>query len=378
MQKKILILGGGLVGTPMALDLQKDGRWDITVADIKPGSLTKLKKTEGVRIIQADGSNTQELKQLASQFDLVINALPGFLGYKAVETLIGSVEKIVDIAFSPEDLSLLDVRAKENGSTVIVDFGVAPGLSHMVAGMVSQKFDEIDKLRIFVGGIPKRRTKPYEYFAVFSPIDVIEEYTRPARLVKGGVLVTEEALTDIEELEFEGIGTLEAFNSDGLRSLVHSVRAKDMAEKTLRYPGHAHLMKVLRETGFFSQEPVNVGGKDVKPMDLTAKLLFPMWQMKENDRDITVMKITAEGKIAGLSRKYVFDLYDEFDEGTDIHSMARTTGYTATLGARLLLEGVFSTSGVFYPEAVVKQPDVLPYIFDGLKKRGVRISENWE
>ncbi|HRQ29797.1 MAG TPA: saccharopine dehydrogenase C-terminal domain-containing protein, partial [Saprospiraceae bacterium] len=357
--KKILILGGGLVGTPMALDLAKDAKWDITVVDRSELVLNRLRQSEGVHVKQADMSDQNVLREIVNSFDLVINALPGYLGFRAVENLIDCGKNVVDIAFSPEDLSPLSQRAKEKGLTVIVDFGVAPGLSHMIAGMLDQRFDVIEKLRIFVGGIPKRRTKPFEYFAVFSPIDVIEEYTRPARLVQNGQIVFKDALSDIEELEFEGIGTLEAFNSDGLRSLVHSVKAKDMAEKTLRYPGHAQLMKLFRETGFFSQEAIEINGNSVRPMDVTSKLLFPLWKMKPEDRDVTVMKITAEGLIEGKMKKYAFELYDEFDVSTGIHSMARTTGYTATLGARLILNDIFSTKGLFYPESVVQQNDVL-------------------
>lgn len=376
--KKILILGGGLVGTPMALDLARDAKWDITVADRSELVLNRLSQSEGIQVKQADLSDLSVLRELVNAFDLVINALPGHLGFRAVESLIDYGKNVVDIAFSPEDLSPLNERAKDKGLTVIVDFGVAPGLSHMVAGMLDQKFDEIEKLRIFVGGIPKRRTKPFEYFAVFSPIDVIEEYTRPARLVQNGQIVFKDALSEIEELEFEGIGTLEAFNSDGLRSLVHSVKAKDMAEKTLRYPGHAQLMKVFRETGLFSQEAIEINGNSIRPMDVTSKLLFPLWQMKPEDRDITVMKITAEGQINGQIKKYTFELFDEFDVSTGIHSMARTTGYTATLGARLILNDIFSTKGLFYPESVVQQNDVLPYIIDGLRERGIRIREHWD
>ncbi|HAY71226.1 MAG TPA: saccharopine dehydrogenase, partial [Saprospirales bacterium] len=228
--KKILILGGGLVGTPMALDLAKDAKWDITVVDRSELVLNRLRQSEGVHVKQADMSDQNVLREIVNSFDLVINALPGYLGFRAVENLIDCGKNVVDIAFSPEDLSPLSQRAKEKGLTVIVDFGVAPGLSHMIAGMLDQRFDVIEKLRIFVGGIPKRRTKPFEYFAVFSPIDVIEEYTRPARLVQNGQIVFKDALSDIEELEFEGIGTLEAFNSDGLRSLVHSVKAKDIGQ----------------------------------------------------------------------------------------------------------------------------------------------------
>src|SRR5690606_17307027 len=121
-------------------------------------------------------------------------------------------------------------------------------------------------------------------------IDVIEEYVRPARYVQNGAIVVREALSDPELIDFEGIGTLESWNSDGLRTLIQTMpHIPDMIEKTLRYPGTIEYLRLLRESGFFSQEPIDINGTSVRPIDVTARLLFPQWKLKPGEREFTVM-----------------------------------------------------------------------------------------
>jgi lysine 6-dehydrogenase len=371
--KKVIVLGAGLVGKPMMMDLLRDKNLKVSIADRSSELIEAITNEFDVQGVVADLSNDAIVTKTIADHDYVINAVPGFMGMAVLKTILEAGKDVVDIAFSPEDLSPLNEIAVRNNATALVDFGVAPGLSHLMVSYASGIFDRLDKVRIFVGGLPKRRTKPFEYRAVFSPIDVIEEYTRPARLVEHGKTVVKEALTDIEELDFPVVGTLEAFNSDGLRSLVDSIKAEDMAEKTLRYPGHAQLMKTLREIGFFSQDKVNVNGIDIAPMDVTAKLVFPQWEMQEEDRDITIMKVYAEGPIDGIQHRFEFDLFDEFDGTTGVHSMARTTGYTATMGLRVLAAGLFKEKGVFYPEKLGTDKKILEMILEGLKERKIQI-----
>jgi saccharopine dehydrogenase-like NADP-dependent oxidoreductase len=241
----------------------------------------------------------------------------------------------------------------------------------LLTGYAAHQLDHISKVDIYVGGLPKLRTKPWEYKAVFSPTDVIEEYTRPARLVEHKKIVTKPALTEIELLEFENVGTLEAFNSDGLRSLMFTIEADMMREKTLRYPGYAEKIKLLADNGFFKEDAVDIGGQKVSPLELTSKLLFSQWKLNDGEVDVTVMRITVEGKKNGDTLRYQFDLYDEYDLESKIHSMARTTGYTATMAVRLLEKGLYSTTGITVPEFLGKDQKVVNFMLDGLKKRGV-------
>jgi len=238
--------------------------------------------------------------------------------------------------------------------------------------------DTLEKGITYVGGLPVIRTWPFEYKAVFSPIDVIEEYTRPARYIDGGRLVTREALSDPELLNFPGIGTLEAFNSDGLRTLATTVKGDYMIEKTLRYKGHIEKMAVLRDTGFFDKEPMQINGVMISPLEFTSKLLFPKWKLQEGEEDLTVMQVITEGLKNGVRQRYTWDLYDRFDKETGIHSMARTTGYTATAVARLLSKGLYSRKGVSAPEFLGNDAAIVNFLLEKLKERGVIYKESFE
>ncbi len=377
MKTKIIILGAGLVGKPIALDLANDSDFKVTVADIDKLKLRAIKQ-KGLRKIQADLSESSEVKSLVNDFDIVVNAVPGFMGYKCLRNCIEAGKDVVDIAFYPEDVFGLSNLAKVNDVRVISDMGVAPGMSNLLVGAAVEKLDHVTDIDIYVGGLPKVRTLPWEYKAVFSPTDIIEEYTRPARLVENGKIVTKPALTEIELLEFDKPGTLEAFNSDGLRSLMFTIKADNMREKTLRYPGYAEKIKLLESNGFFSKKKVIVDGQKVSPIELTSKLLFDQWKLQENEVDFTVMRIIVEGTLSGKTMRYTYDLYDEFHPKTGIHSMARTTGYAATMAVRLLSEGLYNKTGISVPEYLGKDKKIVQFMLRGLKKRGIVYKTNVE
>jgi lysine 6-dehydrogenase len=374
MSKKILVLGSGLVGGPIAMDLAKDADMQVTVADINKASLTRI-TDERIQKIQADLSDTNELNAIASDHDLIVNAVPGFMGYETLKRCIEAEKDIVDIAFYPEDVFMLNDLAKARGVTVIADMGVAPGMSNLLTGFAVSKLKKTKNVEIFVGGIPKLRQQPWEYKAVFSPTDILEEYTRPARLVEHGKVVTKPPLTEIEHLEFDNIGTLEAFNSDGLRSLLFTIDAPEMKEKTLRYPGYAAKVKLLSDNGFFSNEEIDIYGKMIKPLDVTGQLLFDQWKLKEGEVDITVMRIIVEGENEGKNLRYQFDLYDEYDPETRVHSMARTTGYAASMAVRLIAGGFYKERGITVPEMLGKNENNVLFMLEGLKSRNIIYTE---
>lgn len=375
---KIIVLGAGLVGGPMAADLAAEPGFEIGVADIDPAALARLKNKVGVRTIEADLSDPAEVRKVVLDFDLVLSAVPGFLGFQTLRAVLEAGKDVVDIAFFPEDPFALDALAREKSVTAVVDCGVAPGMSNILIGRAQTRLDAVSSVLIYVGGLPEVREWPYDYKAGFSPVDVIEEYTRPARYVQNGAVVVRPALSEPEFLDFPGIGTLEAFNTDGLRTLIRTVPAPDMKEKTLRYPGHIEKMAVLRETGFFSQEEIEVNGAQVRPLDVTAKLLFPKWKMGPSDRDITIMRVIVEGTASGRSRRFTSDLLDRFDPETGVHSMARTTGYTATMAIRMLARGLYTRKGIIAPEFIGRESECVNFMLDGLKRRGVVYEETSE
>lgn len=376
---KVVVLGAGLVGGPMAIDLANDEQFEVTVADINDQALLKLREASaGITTVTADLSDTAATKALAEEHDIVLSAVPGFMGFSTLQAVIEAGKSVVDIAFFPEDPFELGSLANERGVTAIVDCGVAPGMSNLLIGHVDQLLDSTKEVLIYVGGLPEVREWPFEYKTVFSPIDVIEEYTRPARYVENGRLVVREALSDPELMNFPGIGTLEAFNSDGLRTLVETIDAPNMKEKTLRYQGHIEKMAVLRDLGMFSKQPIKVNGASIRPIDFTAELLFPKWNREPDDVDITVMKVIIEGEKDGKRRRYVYDLLDRYDPLTGTHSMARATGYPATMMLRMLVAGLYDRQGVSPPEFVGRSEKATAFILQGLEERGLLFKRTTE
>lgn len=368
MKNKIIVLGTGLVGSAIVKDICKD--YLVTAVDISTGNLNSLKGLDNVKAVTADLSDSEIIKDLVRGHDLVIGALPGSMGYRSVRDTIEAGKDMVDISFFPEDAFALDRFAKDRGVTIVTDCGVAPGMSNIILGYHHSQAS-VNSYTCYVGGLPFKREWPWQYKAVFSPADVIEEYTRPARYMLNGDVVVREALSEPEYVEFDETGTLEAWNSDGLRSLITTIPVPNMIEKTLRYPGTIDYLRMLREAGFFSQDEVEIHGKKIRPLDLTSKLMFPQWQLKEGEEEFTVMRIILEGKDKGDRYRYVYELFDRYSRETGITSMARTTGYTCTAVANLIMEGMYESPGINPPEYIGRTEGHLKFILGYLKERNV-------
>lgn len=368
---KIIVLGSGMVGRAIALDLSK--KYDVSCADISNENLDILsKRNPNINIINKDLlCDLKSYEELLSPFDLVISAVPGFMGYRTLENIILCRKNAADISFFPEDSSRLDPLAKEMGVTIITDCGVAPGMSNLILGRYNSIM-KIDSFSFYVGGLPKIRTKPFEYKAPFSPIDVIEEYTRPARIRIDGKDISKPALSDSEMMEFPEVGTLEAFLTDGLRSLLKSFpHIPNMVEKTLRYPGHIDIIKNLKNSGFFQSDKILINGNEISPLEFSSKVLINNWKLGEYEREITIMKIVMGGEYT-----VIYDLYDEYDEETDISSMARTTGYTCTAMAELIIKERVSHKGVLPPEIIGCDENNFEFVIGHLQDRGVKWNKN--
>jgi saccharopine dehydrogenase-like NADP-dependent oxidoreductase len=371
MKKKIIVLGAGLVGKAMAIDLSK--QFDVTSVDYSDQALRELSDL-GIKTKQLDFGDRVALASAVAPFDIVVGAVPGYLGLETARTVITAGKDMVDISFFPEDPFQLDSLARDNDVTVVTDCGVAPGMGNIILGYYNQRMN-IDTYECLVGGLPVVREWPFEYRAVFSPIDVIEEYIRPARYVQHGAVVVKAALSDPELIQFDGVGTLESWNSDGLRSLIKTMPGiPNMIEKTLRYPGSIEYLRVLREAGFFSYSPVDVKGVSIRPIDMTAKLLFPKWKLKPGEEEFTVMRIRIGGEENGKPRSCEYNLLDRTDRPTGTLSMARTTGYTCTAVVNLVLNGKFRKKGISPPEYVGADEENFEFVVAYLKARGVNYS----
>jgi len=368
---KIIILGAGMVGSAMAIDLSANHT--VTVTDLNIQRLNHLKeKCKVLNIIQLDVYNVKKLALIIREYDLVICAVPGSLGFETLKQVIEAGKNVVDISFLPENSLVLDDLAKEKKVTALIDCGVAPGMDNIILGHYNEKL-QITDFECLVGGLPKNKKWPFYYKAPFSPADVIEEYTRPARYVEGGKLNIIEPLTDCQNVNFDKTGTLESFTTDGLRSLLLTMpHIMNMKEKTLRYPGHAEYVRVLKECGFFSKKKIEVNGINITPFDVTSRILFDEWKLDENEEEITVMRITIKGKNnSGKVEEIIYSLYDEYCNKTQTSSMARTTGYTATAVANMFLEGLFPEKGIIPPEFIGKDIACYKYILNYLEERDI-------
>ncbi|MBX2843094.1 MAG: saccharopine dehydrogenase NADP-binding domain-containing protein [Flammeovirgaceae bacterium] len=372
---KVVVLGAGLVGSVMAIDLSK--KYEVTSVDKDEDVLGKLQINHGINIVIADFADLDQIKKVIFPFDLVIGAVPGFLGFQLTKAVIEAGKNMVDISFMPEDFLELDELAREKNITVINDCGVAPGMGNIILGYHHERM-EVDTYECLVGGLPVVREWPYEYKAVFSPIDVIEQYTRPARYIQHGKMIVKEALSDPELIFFDQVGTLESWNSDGLRSLAKTMKIPNMIEKTLRYPGCIEYLRVLRDSGFFSYDLVEINGQKIRPIDVTSKLLFDKWKLKPGEEDFTIMRVVVAGKADGKNQKITYDLFDRYDKETSTISMARTTGFTCTAVSSLLLEGKIEEKGICPPEYLGRNASNFQFILDYLAERGVHYQKTIE
>lgn len=369
----IAVLGAGMVGRAIALDLSND--YAVTSFDLNESNLHLLKETNtSIKTVVANLCQFGEYNTWLEPFDLVVTAVPGFMGYKTLEAVINAGKNVVDISFFPEDVLQLDKLAKEKNVTVITDCGVAPGMSNFIIGRYNEEM-RVTAFECYVGGLPKERRPPFQYKAPFSPIDVIEEYIRPARLVEGGKIVTKPALSEREMMRFGEVGELEAFNTDGLRSLIFTMKnIPDMKEKTLRYPGHIDIVIALKQAGFFETSPIDIKSTAISPLEFTSRLLINEWKLEPGEEEFTIMKVIVKGEKEGKKKTIEYNLLDRYDKTTKTSSMSRTTGYTCTAAVNLIMKELFTDKGVFPPELVGKHKNCFDFVMNYLKERNV----NWE
>ena len=368
----IVVLGAGRVGGAIVRDLSAEADFSVKVVDLDPQAMDRLEGLD-VTLELHDLSNPDRVVEAVSGADLVVGCVPGFMGYRTVEVALGEGKPVVDISFFDEDAFGLDELAREEGVPCLVDCGIAPGLSNLILGRMEVALDETTSFRALVGGLPVERDWPWEYKAPFSPRDVLAEYMRPARLRRNGQDVTLPALSEVELVHFPGLGTLEAFNTGGLRTLMETSSTPDLVEKTIRYPGHADRMRVLREAGFFNDTEILAPSGLVRPRDVTETLLFDAWQFEEGEPDLTVCRFTIEGVHEGQRVRHTYDLLDYYNTETETSSMARTTGYTCAAMVRLVAKGRWTAPGVAPAEVVGRDEACFDFVLNHLEERGVQL-----
>lgn len=374
---KAVQIGAGLVGSITAADMSRD--FDVTIADLNESALAAARLcVPQMKAEVCSCTDEAALTEIIKDADIVTAGVPGKFGRKMMETVIRAGKNIADISFMPEDFEELDSLAKEFGITAVPDMGVAPGMSNFLVGRGAALLDEVESAVIYVGGIPHRHVPPFNYQITWSAADVIEEYTRPARYVKDYKPVICDAMGELYEKEFPKVGMLETFITDGLRSLVKNVRARNMEERTLRWPGHVAQMRLLREMGLFDEEKRCLGGVEVVPREIACDLLFPMWKMEpeKGDRDLTIMQVEVSGYKGNDFVTYTWDLWDIFDEKTWKNSMGRCTGFSCSIFAQAIVRGLIKDKGVIAPEKLAASDELYDFVMSEQRSRGINYRES--
>lgn len=362
------------MGSVIAEDFFKTGA-RITSGDIDLARAKSVAELVDGEALAVDTSDYGSLVETLGDFDLVIGALPGDFGYRALEACIEAEKNVVDVSDCPENPWVLDERARDAGVTIIPDCGVAPGLSNILVGIGASKLDDVEEVKIMVGGIPEHRVPPLDYIITFNADNLIDEYLREVSIVKGGKVVQVPALSGLEEIYFPGVGTLEAFYTDSLRSLLTSFPgATNLSEKTLRYPGHVEKIELLKELGFFSEDPVMVQGAEVSPKSVSARVFDRSLTMPDVG-DLLAMTIEVSGKKDGRRKGYKYTVLEHFDHEAGVSAMARTTAYTTSITAQILVEGKVQEKGVVPMEKLGADHGFAKKMLEELGKRNVEINE---
>jgi lysine 6-dehydrogenase len=372
---KAAVLGSGLMGSVIGWDLARsEGVDEVVVADIDEERLKRLKKKSMGRKLSVEVLDIKDRKHVVSflkRFDVAASALPHGIVHHSDLAAVEAGAKMVNIAFEDEQMELHS-EAKKNGAVLIPGCGVAPGLGGI---LLERGLDEIgggDEGHILVGGLPQKPIPPFDYRLVFSIVGLLREYIEEARVVRGGKMVKVMPFSSVESYDFPPpVGRLEGFPTDGLASLVYTVKGmRTLDEITLRWPGHAEKMNILMESGYFSKEKVRAGDVEVSPLEVSWAVLGK--KLAEGDpKDLTVMRVIAKGR----GGKVVYDMVDRYDEINKVTSMGKTTGYTASIVTQMLGRGEIRGKGVIPPEEAVKGTMVETLVSE-LGRRGVQITRS--
>jgi len=364
------------VGKAIAYDLyERVTGSNLLLVDKSRESLDEARKLVNKADIRvADLSNAEEIYRIIKDVDAAVSALPGKFGKIAWIAAVKAGVDMVDVSYSPDDPMHFHVQANDAGVTIVPDAGVAPGLSNMMAGRAYAQLEEVRELKIYVGGIPENPIPPLGYLVTWSPEDLIEEYVRPARVVKDGNIVEKPAVSELEKVIIPGVGELEAFLTDGLRTMLKTLKGvKLMEEKTLRWPGHAEKIELLKTLGYLDRKPVDLNGTGIPPADMTAKLFRE--RLKGDSRDIVVLRVIASGRSSLNDIEIEYRMVDRYDESTGFSAVARTTAFVATGILKLITEGTIPGPGVIPPEVIGMDENLFSSIAEWLSWRGIKILE---
>ncbi|MEM0268105.1 MAG: saccharopine dehydrogenase C-terminal domain-containing protein [Candidatus Korarchaeum sp.] len=373
---RVAVLGAGSVGRAVIYDLyERVTGSNLLVVDSNPSNLAAASKmVSKAELKRVEIRDVDDLHRIMRDVDVAVNSLPGKFGRLSWIAAIKAKVDLVDISYSEDDPTAYNMQASEAGVTIVPDAGVAPGLSNMMAGRAYAQLEEVKELRIYVGGIPEEPVPPLGYLVTWSPEDLIEEYVRDARILENGSIKRKPALSDIERIYIPEVGELEAFLTDGLRTMLKTLKGVSfMVEKTLRWPGHAEKIELLRTLGYLSKEPLQFDGESVSPAQLTAKLLRE--RLKGDSRDLVILIVHARGRRSPSDIEIEYRMVDRYDPPTGLTALARTTAFVATGVVKLIAEGSLPGPGVLPPEIIGMDEALFASIAEWLSWRGIRVVE---
>lgn len=375
---EVVVLGTGMIGTTVVRELVKYKNIKrVTAVDGFSENINKcLAVTDNAKVVGklADLQTEEAIYEVLKNADVAIACLPHSLSLPAIHAAISAKCNLVDLVGSKyEEKMELDELAKEAGIIVIPGSGVAPGITNFLAAQGIEMLDETDEAVMICGGIPKHPLPPLWYQIVFRLESVMGLYTRPAKAVENGELITLQALSGIETMHFpNSVGKCEAVITDA-HSTAYTLKdkVKKLYEKTVRYSGHWSKMSVLAELGFFEEESIEVDGKLISPRRLTEKVLEP--KLRGNSiEDITVLRVVTKGKKNGEDTTHTWEMIDYYDHERNITSMAKTTAIPAMLLASWILDKKVTETGIVPVENIIVGERFNPFI-EELSDNGIEI-----
>src|SRR2546426_11017693 len=373
---KILVVGCGKVGSEIARDLAGSNEVDSVVAmDASSQNLRLLRKRVlgKLQTVKLSISQKPPFHALLRKVDLVCGALPGSLGFDLMSETVKAGRDTVDISYTPRDAFLLQRKSKEVGCQVVPQCGVAPGFTNMCVGDASRRLDQMSSVEIFVGGLPEKPEPPLNYRVVFSLEDVVNEYTRPALVVEKGKRKKVDPLSGLGYTSIPRVGQLEYFLTDGLGSLPRSYpKTREMHEFTLRYPGHADMMRTLQVLGFFERKSVKIGDVELEPRQLTIERLRGAMS-HGSPEDFLALRVEVKGLSRGKKIHIRYQLLDHYNRRSGVSAMARTTAYPCTSVALLMGRGEIKGNGIVTPEGIAQDERLFQFVLGRLAERGVRM-----
>jgi lysine 6-dehydrogenase len=376
----MLVLGGGLQGSACAWDLLRTTDADVTLADQHPQALPPYLnpgRNKRLTVVALDARDPDALARVIAGHQAVMSALPYYLNATAARLAVEAGVHFADLGGNTEivrEQQKLDAAARKKQISIMPDCGLAPGMVNILAAEGIRRLDHVDAVKLFVGGLPQHPRPPLNYSIVYSLEGVLDYYTTPSSILRDGRLTPVEALSELETIEFpEPVGSLEAFHTaGGISTMPWDFEGKIgvMEYKTLRYPGHAHIMQAIRELGLLDLEPVAVNGATVRPRDVFVRLVDARLRKPEVE-DLVALMVVVAGTKAGAPRRLTFELLDYYDPDHGITAMMRTTGFSLSITGQMQVGGRVTRHGV---TTAYEGMPYEPYV-KALAKRGIVIKE---